>query len=91
MPSGNITFPARVKIMGRTVDVRAKFEESVKGLGPTPILSFTHHPSKKDLWIAGAFGEDVGVVRKILENIEDYVKSRGFEAGISPNVFLGLV
>ena len=63
--------------------MKAKFEESVEGLGPTPTLSFTHHQSKKDLWIAGAFGEDAGVVQKILENVQDYVKSRGFEAGKS--------
>ena len=40
MPSGNITFPARVKIMGRTVDLRANFVRSVKELGPTPTLTF---------------------------------------------------
>ena len=83
MPSGNITFPARVQIMGLTVHEKGKFEQSVQGLGPTPTLSFTHHQSKRDLWIAGACGEDAGLIRKILENVQDYVKSRGFEAGKS--------
>ena len=51
MPSGNITFPARKEIMGRTVDERAKFLKSVQGLGPTPSLTFTHHTTNQDLWL----------------------------------------
>ena len=83
MPNASITFPARAQIMGRTVDLRAKFMKSVKDLGPTPTLTFTHHQSNKDLWIAGAFGEDPVLLRKILENVQDSVESRGFKAGES--------
>ena len=81
MPSGNITFPARVKIMGRTVDLRAKFVRSVKELGPTPTLTFTHHDTDQDLWTAGAFGDDPVIIRKILESVQDSVESRGYKAG----------
>ena len=81
MPSGNITFPARKEIMGRTVDERAKFLKSVQGLGPTPSLTFTHHTTNQDLWLTGACGEDAAVIRKILENVQDYVESRGYKAG----------
>ena len=81
MPSGNITFPARVKIMGRTVDLRAKFVRSVKELGPTPALTFTHHDTDPDLWTAGAFGDDPVIIRKILESVQDSVESRGYKAG----------
>ena len=50
---------------------------SVQGLGPTPTLTFTHYTTNKDLWTAGACGEDAAVIRKILENVE----SRGYKAG----------
>ena len=49
MPSGNITFPARKETMGRTVEERDKFLKSVQGQGPKPKLTFTHHPSNRDL------------------------------------------
>ena len=68
--------------MGRTVEERDKFLKSVQGQGPKPKLTFTHHLSNRDLWIAGACGDDPGVVRKILENIQDYVESHGYKAGM---------
>ena len=56
--------------------------KSVQGQGPPPSLTFTHHPTNKDLWIAGAYGDDPGVVQQILEKIKDYVESRGYKAGM---------
>ena len=82
MPSGNITFPARKETMGRAVEERSKFLKSVQGQGPPPSLTFTHHPTNKDLWIAGAYGDDPGVVQQILEKIKDYVESRSYKAGM---------
>ena len=55
--------------------------QSVQGLGPTPTLTFTHYTTNKDLWTAGACGEDAAVIQKILENVQDYVESRGYKAG----------
>ena len=55
--------------------------QSVHGLGPTPTLTFTHYMINKDLWTAGACGEDAAVIQKILENVQDYVESRGYKAG----------
>ena len=81
MPSGIITFPARREIMGRSVEERDKFLKSVQGLGPSPSLTFTHHPTNPNLWRAGAYGDDAAVIRKILQNIQDYVESRGYKAG----------
>ena len=83
MPSGIITFPATREIMGRAVEKRAKFLNSVQGLGPSPSLTFTHHPTNPNLWPAGAYGDDAAVIRKILENIQYYVETRGYKAGIS--------
>ena len=82
MPSGNITFPARKETMRRAVEEWSKFLKSVQGQGPPPSLTFTHHPTNKDLWIAGAYGDDPGVVQQILEKIKDYVESRGYKAGM---------
>ena len=82
MPFGNITFPARKETMGRAVEERSKFLKSVQGQGPPPSLTFTHHPTNKDLWIACAYGDDPGVVQQILEKIKDYVESRGYKAGM---------
>ena len=81
MPSGNIIFPARASLMGRTVEERALFLKSVQGLGPSPSLTFTHHPTNPNLWRAGAYGDDAAVIRKILENIQYYVETRGYKAG----------
>ena len=64
------------------LDICRKFLKSVQGQGPTPSLTFTHHSTNRDLWIAGAYGDDPGVVQKILENIKDYVESSSYKAGM---------
>ena len=40
-------------------------------------MKITHHETKEDLWIAGAFGQDPGLIKKILETVQDSVESFG--------------
>ena len=43
-------------------------------------LTFTHHPTDNDHWIAGADG-DASAVREVLIIVKDKVESRGYDAG----------
>ena len=40
-------------------------------------MKMTHHETKEDLLIAGAFGQDPGLIKKILETVQDSVESCG--------------
>ena len=44
-------------------------------------MKWLFNTTNKDLWTAGACGEDAAVIRKKLENVQDYVESRGYKAG----------